>query len=55
MATNKQNAEANEKKHPWSNFFNMVIDDKKAMRDYIVKHGTIEGFKSANFEFAKPI
>jgi len=36
-------------------FFKMVLDDKRKMRDYIRKFGTLDGFKSNNFEFAQPL
>ena len=38
-----------------SSFFKTVLDDKRSMREYIRKFGTLEGFKSKNFEFTKPI
>ena len=38
-----------------SSFFKTVLDDKRFMREHIRKYGTLEGFKSKNFKFAKPI
>jgi len=38
-----------------SSFFKMVLDDKRSMREHIRKFGTLEGFESKNFKFAKPI
>ncbi len=32
-----------------------MIEDKKSMRDYIKTHGTLKGFKSEHFRFAKPL
>jgi hypothetical protein len=43
------------KENSKSSFFKTVLDDKRSMREYIRKFGTLEGFKSKNFEFAKPI
>jgi len=43
------------KKNSKSVFFKTVLEDKRSMREYIRKFGTLEGFKSNNFEFAKPI
>ena len=40
---------------PKSQFFKMVLEDKRAMSEYAKKHGTLVGFKSDNFEFATPI
>ena len=40
---------------PKSEFFKMVLEDKRSMKDYIKKHGTLDGYKSDNFEFAHPI
>jgi len=37
------------------NFFKTVLDDKRAMREYIKKNGSLNGFKSNHFEFAKPL
>lgn len=37
------------------NFFKTVLDDKRAMREFIRKNGSLKGFKSKHFEFAKPI
>jgi len=38
-----------------SNFFKIVLDDKRQMREYMSNFGSLEGFKSKNFEFAKPL
>ena len=38
-----------------SQFFKMVLEDKREMSAYVKKYGTLKGFKSDNFEFAKPI
>ena len=38
-----------------SQFFKMVLEDKRSMSEYAKKHGTISGYKSDNFEFAHPI
>jgi len=38
-----------------SQFFKMVLEDKRSMSEYAKKNGTISGYKSDNFEFAKPI
>ncbi len=40
---------------PKSQFFKMVLEDKRSMSEYVKKHGTLDGYKSDNFEFAKPI
>ena len=40
---------------PKSEFFKMVLEDKRLMSEYAKKHGTLDGFKSDNFEFAHPI
>jgi len=40
---------------PKSQFFKMVLEDKRSMSEYVKIHGTLNGFKSDNFEFAKPI
>jgi len=40
---------------PKSQFFKMVLEDKRSMSEYVKKHGTLNGYKSDNFEFAKPI
>jgi len=40
---------------PKSQFFKMVLEDKRAMSEHVKKYGTLNGFKSDNFEFAKPI
>ncbi len=34
---------------------NTIIEDKKSMREYIKTHGTLKGFKSEHFRFAKPL
>ena len=36
-------------------FFKTVIDDKRKMHEYIRQYGSLDGFKSTNFEFAKPL
>lgn len=38
-----------------TNFFKTVLEDKKAMRLHIEKTGSLKGFKSNNFNFAKPL
>lgn len=38
-----------------SQFFKMVLDDKRAMNEYVKKNGTLDGYKSDNFEFTHPI
>ena len=40
---------------PKSQFFKMVLEDKRSMGEYAKKYGTLKGYKSDNFEFAKPI
>ena len=40
---------------PKSGFFKMVLEDKRSMSEYAKKYGTLSGYKSDNFEFAKPI
>jgi len=40
---------------PKSQFFKMVLEDKRSMREHIKKYGSLEGYKSDNFEFAHPI
>jgi hypothetical protein len=53
MRTNK-NSPVIQKKSK-ADFFKTVLSDKRAMRDYIREYGSLEGFKSTHFEFAKPI
>lgn|GEM_PF-2670107 len=36
-------------------FFKTVLDDKRKMHEYVRIYGSLDGFKSANFEFAKPL
>jgi len=36
-------------------FFKTVLDDKRKMQEHIRKYGSLDGFKSTNFEFAKPL
>jgi hypothetical protein len=36
-------------------FFKTVLDDKRKMHDYVRKCGSLDGYKSDNFEFAKPL
>ncbi|MDR2963783.1 MAG: hypothetical protein LBU90_09170 [Bacteroidales bacterium] len=38
-----------------SEFFKTVLDDKRQIREYLSKFGSLQGFKSKNFEFAKPL
>ena len=38
-----------------SEFFKTVLNDKRKMHEYIRKYGSLDGFKSTNFEFAKPL
>ena len=38
-----------------TNFFKTVLEDKLAMQEYIKKNGSLIGFKSDHFEFAKPL
>ena len=40
---------------PKSQFFKMVLEDKRSMSEYMKHYGTLNGYKSDNFEFAKPI
>ena len=40
---------------PKSQFFKMVLEDKRSMSEYVKKFGTLEGYKSENFEFTHPI
>jgi len=40
---------------PKSRFFKMVLEDKRSMSEYVKKHGSLDGYKSDNFEFAHPI
>ena len=42
-------------KRPKSQFFKMVLEDKRSMSEYVKQYGTLNGYKSDNFEFAKPI
>jgi hypothetical protein len=44
-----------EKAERRTGFFQTVLEDKRQMREYISKRGSLAGFKSKNFEFAKPI
>ena len=46
---------SNKPVRPKSQFFEMVLEDKRSMSEYAKKHGTLDGYKSDNFEFAKPI
>lgn len=36
-------------------FFQKMVDDKRAIRAYISKHGTLNGFKSESIKFVKPL
>jgi|GEM_PF-3536394 hypothetical protein len=50
--------EKNQKKNSPENVkgvFKKMIDDKRAMRSYIQKNGTLKGFKSDSINFAKPL
>ncbi len=38
-----------------ADFFKVALKDKLAMREYIKKNGTLEGFKSTHFVFTKPL
>ena len=40
---------------PKSQFFKMVLEDKRLMSEYVKKHGSLNGYKSDHFEFAHPI
>jgi len=46
---------SNKTTQPKSQFFKMVLEDKRSMSEYVKKHGTLNGYKSDNFEFAHPI
>jgi len=43
------------KKPAKAEFFKTVLDDKRRMHAYIRKYGSLDGFKSVNFDFAKPL
>ena len=36
-------------------FFKTVLEDKKKMHEHIQKYGSLCGFRSKNFKFAKPL
>ena len=40
---------------PKSQFFKMVLEDKRSMSEYVKRNGSLNGYKSDNFEFAKPL
>ncbi|WP_203558302.1 hypothetical protein [Bacteroides sp. 224] len=46
----KANSITKEKK----NVIQQMVDDKKAIREYIKKNGTLKGFKSETIKFGKP-
>jgi hypothetical protein len=52
MSSTINNSKATEKK---ANFFQIVLEDKRNMKNYIRQFGSLAGFKSKNFEFAKPL
>ena len=35
-------------------FIQQMVDDKKAVRNYIQTHGTLKGFQNEGIKFAKP-
>jgi len=37
------------------NFFVQVLNDKRAMREYIKLNGSLVGFKPNNYSFVKPL
>jgi len=43
------------KKEQRADFFKKVLEDKKSMREYIQEKGTLNGYKSTYFTFAKPV
>lgn len=49
MKTQKNNPKAEKP------LIEVMIADKNAMREYIKNHGTLKGYKSDNFKFAKPL
>jgi hypothetical protein len=53
VRTTKQKIETNNPSK--TNFFKTVLADKRAMHEYIKKHGSLNGFTSDHFEFAKPL
>ncbi|MDD4969493.1 MAG: hypothetical protein PHT07_08700 [Paludibacter sp.] len=53
MKTTKVNIET--KIVPKTNFLKTVLADKRAMQKYIKKNGSLNGFTSDHFEFAKPL
>lgn len=53
VKTTKEKKESNNV--PKTNFFKTVLEDKHAMHEYIKKNGSLNGFKSDHFEFAKPL
>lgn len=53
VKTTKQKIETNNPSK--TNFFKTVLADKRSMHEYIKKNGSLNGFKSEHFEFAKPL
>ena len=43
------------KKEQHADFFKKVLEDKRSMREYIQEKGTLNGYKSKYFTFAKPV
>lgn len=52
MKTNNRKSENTISK---DSFFKTVLEDKRIIREYIRKNGSLKGFKSKHFEFAKPL